>query len=162
MIESFLFAAAVSSAVIGTFGIQTRIDPITDDRRVMALLVSDDTTLAIGCMLQSKQVFVTLQARERIGLNADLKSIMTIRFDADAPFEQAWQSKEELAYLDNVKQVAAFANRLRTAKKVVIRWPAIEGGYHDGIFTVDGADAAMKTVSSSCSDRKFSTAMAGS
>jgi hypothetical protein len=125
----------------------------------MALLISGKTTLAIGCAIESKQVFVTIDPNEEPGIDASLRSPMTIRFDEGAPYTEGWESKETLIYNSNKRQVAGFANKIRVAHRLVVRWPTKQGGFRDEIFQVEGGDKAIDFVATSCADKKFADAV---
>jgi len=126
---------------IGEWEVTTIVDPITDQGRAMAFLPGDGGRLGIKCDEPAPDgIYIHFLSSDYLGGDFDRRSV-TIRFDQDAPTQQIWSFKDSSAVQTSDREAMAFARRVVSAERVVVRGSSYRGEERTGIFATGGSGA---------------------
>lgn len=137
---------------VGAWKLTSIVDPITDQGRMIATVEAAGGLLAIKCDDPGRDsVYVHWISTEYLGGNYDRRRT-TLRFDQDAPTTETWTYNGRSAVQTGNREAVAFARRLRTANRVVLRGSDYEGRERTAVFELAPADTeiAMQRVFQAC------------
>lgn len=155
---SFLALASAAHAQdektekVGSWELISITDPITDEGRMIAGIQSDDGMLALKCDEPGPEsVYVHWISSDYLGGDYDRRRT-TIRFDQDQPTTETWSYEGRNAIQTSDRAAIAFARRLRSASRVVLRGTDFRGGEHTAIFELvpEDTNAALTRVFATC------------
>lgn len=144
---------------IGKWLFEEFSDPMTDFKRPIATLLSDDKgMLTIKCDSPGKNsVYAAISSAKYLGgggLSAELREV-TFRFDGGTPTTDLWKYNENYAFVSDNRfdhRFSKFLQALKPTKKLVVRLTTYRGETVDHIFNVDGSADTVAKVFDGCRD----------
>lgn len=137
---------------VGAWKLISITDPISDEGRMVAALQADGGMLAVKCDEPGpNSVYIHWISKDYFGGDYDRRR-MTIRFDQDAPTTEQWAYDGRSAIQTADREAMAFARRLRSASRVVLRGSDYRGSEHTAVFELTPADTerALARVFATC------------
>ncbi|HSU12475.1 hypothetical protein [Longimicrobium sp.] len=132
--------------VIGNFGVFHKVDPITDARQDMAIVVSADrghaSAVAWGCFERGARLSLALENFTGARLN------VIYRFDQEAATNTVVSRMVEggnLFLLDE-DEVYGFSTRAMNAARLVVRAFDADGQPYDYFFDLNGSGRALRSL----------------
>lgn len=152
MVASGVCAQDEKTEEVGAWKLISVTDPITDEGRMIAALQADGGMLAVKCDEPGpNSIYIHWISSDYFGGNYDRRR-MTIRFDQDAPATENWAYDGRSAIQTSDREAMAFARRLRSAGRVVLRGSDFRGADHTAVFDLVPADTeqALTRVFATC------------
>lgn len=142
-------AAYAETEVVGSWMIETRVDPFTDEERVFAVSFSSDeydvNALAIGCKDDEIMIAIGSDA-----LGPFSSSLVGMRIGLGEPTFAQWNGCNRLAALHSPNPMKHLKEMLESnAKQLVFRlWR--DGKQLTSVFNLSGFDVAHQKVAEAC------------
>lgn len=157
MIEMALAVALQSASdreAIGSWQFWERRDPITDEVRAGAGLVTDDGSFAIKCDEAGRgSVYFSFQPAGAFfgnGRSTVDRRPFVYRIDADPPVQVLWRYGDTSALL--MDNPAPLAQALLTSERITLRGLTYRFAEVTRTFETAGADVAIPRVYAACAD----------
>lgn len=138
---------------IGEWTYMERVDPITDQRRAIAGVVTTTGTLGVKCDSPGEgSVYVSYNPGTFLGQSSrrfDGRAVL-YRFDDSPPVTGPWRYTDSSALLTD--NVGAFTGPLSTSERVVLRATTYRFVEETRTFQTAGAREAVSRVYAVCGD----------